>query len=152
MGQPRAASTSEFTPAVRLAVRRRAGRGDEFNAECEACGRWLGLNGGQVQHRLARKSGGRRNPVIRSAANAALLCGTPQSLCHGDAESRDPDREMEAMGFAIPDGNGPRFDPRNVPIMLHGKGGGGVTVYLAADGLGPDGSGYLYQRPQEVAA
>jgi hypothetical protein len=31
--------------------------------------------------------------------------------------------------------------------MLHGAGRGGLTLYLAEDGLGPDGTGYLFQAP-----
>lgn len=31
-------------------------------------------------------------------------------------------------------------------------GGGGFPVFLAADGLGPDGTGYLFEAPGEAAA
>ena len=81
---------SGFSPQVRHAVRVRAGNGDPATALCEGCGRWLGYDGGQVQHRLARRAGGSRDPVIGTVMNALLLCGTPASGCHGAAESRSP--------------------------------------------------------------
>jgi hypothetical protein len=141
-----AAPPSEFTPKVKLLVRKRAGRGDVFDAQCEACGAWLGEHGGEIQHRDARGMGGSKDPVTNSAANGALLCGhgaAPiRSGCHGACE--DNDRDMLGMGFWLEEGQ----DPRTEPIMLHGKGGGGLTLFLAADGLGPDGTGYLLQRPE----
>ena len=132
--------------------RTRAGGGDPDSARCESCGCFLGRRGGQVQHRLARGSGGSRNPLVRSLANAALMCGTPQALCHGDAESRDPGRGMKAKGFVIDHGKGLEFDPRCVPIMLGSQFGSGQTVWLAENGIGDSGTGYLYQRPEVRAA
>lgn len=133
---------SGFTTRVRLLVRTRAGSGYAGDACCEACGIWLGEHGGQIQHRLARGSGGSKDPVTRSAANAALMCGTAQSLCHGAAESRDPEQRMEDRGFVIRHGKGPDFDPRNVPLILFGD----VKRWLSADGR------YLDDPPQDVAA
>jgi hypothetical protein len=127
----------EFTAKVKLAVRKRAGRGDEFEALCEAHGGWLGRKGGEFQHRDARGMGGSKDPVVNSAANAALICHD----CHLLAEARDMD--MHGMGFWLEEGE----DPRTTGIMLHGAGRGGLTLYLAEDGLGPDGTGYLYQAP-----
>ena len=141
------ASSGEFSPKVKLQCRTRAGNGDPDNARCESCGCWLGRHGGQVQHRLARGSGGSSNPLVRSLANAALLCGTAQTLCHGDAESRDPDRDMEAKGFVIRHGNGPDFDPRYVSIMLASPFGSGVEVWLSE--TAPE---YLFAQPEAVAA
>jgi hypothetical protein len=141
---------SEFTAKVRLAVRKRAGRGDIFDALCEACGKWLGEKGGEFQHRAARGSGGCRDTVINGPANCALMCPG----CHRRAESRDPamgsDLHLaeDAAGFWIKHGTEPEFDPRTVPILLMSPGGSGLPVYLAADGLGPDGTGYLLQRPE----
>ena len=131
-----------FTSRVRLLVRTRAGSGWAGDACCESCGVHLGEHGGQVQHRLARGSGGSKNPVVGSAANAALMCGTAQSLCHGAAESRDPDYDMEKRGFVIRHGKGPEFDPRYVPVILFG----GVERWLSVDGR------YLDESPLDVAA
>ncbi len=132
-----------FSPRVRKLVRTRAGNGYPEQACCEACGIWLGEHGGQVQHRLARGIGGSKDPVVGSAANAALMCGTAQSLCHGAAESRDPDRDMEARGFVIRHGKGREFDPRHVPLELLG----GVRVWLSETE-----ARYLYEPPIEEAA
>ena len=125
-----------FSSRVRLLVRTRAGGGDPYDACCEACGIWLGRYEGQVQHLVARGMGGTSNPVLKTAANGALLCGTAQSGDHGLAESRD--REMGERGFWLPQGT----DPRYVPMTLFG----GVEVWRSEDGR------YLYQRPEAVAA
>jgi hypothetical protein len=133
---------SGFSPRVRLLVRTRAGGGSPSDACCEACGIWLGEHGGQIQHRLARGRFGSKDPVVSSAANGALLCGTSATFCHGAAESRDPKYRMEERGFVIRHGNGPGYDPRFVPVTLFG----GVEVWLSEDGR------YLYDAPSEVAA
>ena len=132
-----------FSSRVRLLVRTRAGNGDLFNACCEACGIWLGEHGGQVQHRVARGQGGCKDPVISGLANAALMCGTAQTLCHGAAESRDAEHRMEARGFVIKHGVGREFDPRYVPLVLLG----GVVVWLSETE-----ARYLYESPKELAA
>ena len=132
-----------FSPRVRKLVRTRAGNGYPEQACCESCGIWLGEHGGQLQHRLARGSGGSKDPVVGSAANAVLLCGTPQSLCHGLAESRDPKHGMERRGFVIRHGVGPAFDPRYVPLVLLGD----VRVWLSETE-----ARYLDEPPIEVAA
>src|SRR6185312_17534610 len=124
----RTRSDTGFSPKVKLLVRTRAGNGDPDEARCECCGIWLGRYGGQIQHLVARGMGGTSNPVLKTAANAALLCGTAQSGDHGLAESRD--REMGAKGFWLPQGT----DPRLVPMMLGGGHGSGVTVWRSADG------------------
>ena len=85
--------------------------------------------------------------VINGPANCALMC--PE--CHRKAEARDPHLAMGAGGFWLEHGTTPEYDPRNVPIMLHGAGGGGA-FYLAEDGIGPEGTGYLYQQPEVRAA
>lgn len=87
-GAPKA-SDAEFSRAVRALIRKRAGNGDPGEACCEACSRWLGLRGGQIQHIQARGEGGSRDPLLGTPVNGALLCGTPQSLCHGACEARD---------------------------------------------------------------
>lgn len=131
--QPRrqrpATLAAAFSPQVRQAIRDRA-----VNA-CEACAVYLGPGAGQIQHRVARGMGGSRNPVLGSAVNGVLLCGTPASGCHGRAEARE--REFHAQGFWL----WQYEDPAGVPIMLHG----GVMVWLAADG------GYSTVPPQGVA-
>jgi hypothetical protein len=124
---------------VKLAVRARAGNGSAEEAQCEACGIWLGKYEGQIQHIVARGMGGTSNPVLSTAANGALLCGTPQSGDHGLAESRDP--EMGARGFWLPQGS----DPRLEPMMLHSAHGSGVLVWRSEDGR------YLLEPPAVAA-
>ena len=128
-------SAGEFSPAVRLLVRARAGSGDPDEARCEACGAWLGRSAGEVQHRLARGIGGSKNPVIRCAANAVLLCGSAllRTGCHGECEKRN--RALLIKGFRLEH----PADPRAVPVTLPP----GRLVLLAENGIGPDGTGYL---------
>lgn len=138
----------EFTPRVKLLVRKRAGCGDVFDAMCEACGMWLGEKGGEVQHRDARGMGGSRDRVTNGPANAVLLCGSAvfRTGCHGACEDRDP--HMHGMGFWLEEGQ----DPRTEPVMLHGAGARGGSYYLAADGTGDNGTGYQTARPEVRAA
>lgn len=147
MGQRKATPSGEFSAATRLLVRKRAGRGDIFDSACEACGRHLGEKAGEFQHRASRGSGGCRDAVINGPANCAFMCHE----CHVKAEARDEHLAMDAAGFWIEHGTTAEYDPRNVPIMLHGA-GGGASFYLAEDGIGFKGTGYLYQRPEQVAA
>lgn len=125
--RPRLRDTG-FTQRVKLAVRQRAGNGDAYRARCEACGCWLGRYGGEVQHRLARGMGGSSDPVVSSAANAALLCGSAaaRSGCHGLAESRDPG--MGRAGWWLEHGTG--TDPAAVPVLLHMR----RRTWLTTDG------------------
>lgn len=125
--KPRPKATG-FPAAVKLAVRTRAGQGDPDEASCEACGLWLGRERGQIQHRDARGMGGSSSPVNASAANGALLCGTPFEGCHGLCEKRD--EGMNEEGFWLRAGEG----PLETPIMLHSQYGSGVTVWLGVDG------------------
>ena len=133
-----------FSPRVRKLVRTRAGNGDAHLACCEACGTWLGEHGGQMQHRVSRGAGGSKDPVIGSAANAALLCGTSSNGCHGDCEARHTERakEMRRRGFWIEHGTTLEFDPRYVRVTLFG----GVKRWLSEDGR------YLEDAPGELAA
>jgi hypothetical protein len=149
-----AATRSEtgFSRSVKLKVRTRAGNGDPALALCEACGLWLGRRHGQVQHRVGRGAGGCKDEVINGPANAALLCGTPHTGCHGRATIFAADMGPEDKGFWIGRGTTPECDPRNVPIKLASEHGSGILVYLAADGLGPDGTGYLLEAPEVAAA
>lgn len=131
----------EFTPRVKLLARRRAGRGDIFDAACEACGGWLGEKGGEFQHRDARGMGGSKDPVTNGPANAALLCGSGvlRTGCHGACENRD--RDMLGRGFWLEEGQ----DPRITSVMVHGI---GFPVFFAGDGAGDTGYGYSYSAPQ----
>jgi hypothetical protein len=131
-----------FSEKVKLAVRKRAGNGDPDQACCEACGIWLGCHGGQVQHIVARLMGGRGRKApwwFQTAANGALLCGTPQTGDHGLCEVRDP--QMGAMGFWLPSS----ANALTVPMMLHGA-QGGVLVWRSADGR------YLLRAPEGAEA
>lgn len=134
--KPAARPETGFSRKVKLTVRTRAGEGCIEDARCECCGVELGRYGGQVQHIVARGMGGTSNPVRSTAANGALLCGTPQSGDHGLAESRD--KEMRRKGFWLPQGT----DPRMVPMILWS----GAEAWRTEDGR------YLFKRPQEVAA
>jgi hypothetical protein len=135
---PRRAARREtgFPRQVKLLVRKRAGDGDPNDAQCEACPAWLGPDGGEIQHIVARGMGGTSLAVKNSAANAALLC----YRCHRLAESRDP--EMRAKGFWLPQGS----DPRLEPMMLFSAYGSGVLVWRSEDG------GYLLAAPEGLAA
>lgn len=127
-----------FSPEVKLLIRTRAGNGDPENACCEACAMSLGEDGGQIQHIYARQIGGSKRWLYRSAANGALLCGTPESGDHGLCEARDA--HMYEMGFWRKR-NG-REKPGDYPIMLHGGGG----VWLTP------GGGYAFTAPGGIAA
>lgn len=143
-----------FSRTVKLQVRKRAGGGFVELACCEACGVELGRYGGEIQHRLSRGMGGSTDPVVTSCANAVLLCGhgaAPiRSGCHGACEDRLRHLSQDGEGFWIEHGNGPDYDPRYVAILLHGA-GSGLPVWLAEDGRGIDGSGYLYVLPEMAA-
>jgi hypothetical protein len=132
-----------FPARVKLAVRVRAGMGDANDAACENCGRHLGKDGGQVQHRHARKAGGSRDRVTNGIANAGLLCGPADDprTCHGKCEKRDP--LMKARGWWIETGAGPEHDPRYVRVVLHS---GGPPLWLGEDGS------YLFESPEASAA
>jgi hypothetical protein len=128
-----------FSTAVKLTVRTRAGNGDPDQARCEATGVWLGRHGGEIQHRVARVSGGRGSKApwwFRTAANAALLSREAHRL----AESRD--EHMRAAGWWL----WSTQDASAEPVMLHDSSGGGNTVWLAADGT------YAYEAPERGAA
>ena len=126
-----------FSAAVKLACRTRAGNGDPYEARCEACGRWLGMTGGQVHHRQNRQMGGSR--LRNTIMNASLLCGNVYELCHG-AATRLSDR-MKAMGFVLLSTQ----DPAAESVMLHGQ-QSGVTVWLTPEG------GYSAVSPAEAVA
>jgi hypothetical protein len=125
-----------FPARVKLAVRIRAGMGDQRDAVCEACGRWLGKDGGQVHHIIDRGMGGCTNVIINSAANAALLCGDPFTGCHGLATAFDTG--IGAKGFWLSHS----ADPRLEPMTLHT----GAVVWRSEDGR------YLFEPPEVNAA
>jgi hypothetical protein len=129
-----------FSPAVKLAVRTRAGHGDADCASCETCGRHLGRCGGQVHHRLNRQMGGSK--LRDGIQNAGLLCGTPDdySTCHGKATRLDA--HLKAAGWVLDSSQ----DPALESVMLHDASGGGMTVWLASDGT------YALTMPRRGAA
>jgi len=134
----KAAQHTGFSDGVKLAVRRRAGGGDIFEAVCEACGSMLREKLGEIQHIVARGAGGTSLAVMDSCANAALLCGSAvwHEGCHAKCEDRDPG--MAADGFFITH----RKDPRTIPMRLHD----GRDVYRSVDGS------YLDDMPELEAA
>ena len=113
-----------FSAETRLKARKRAGYGDPELAVCEACGIHLGRYGGDIQHRLARGSGGCSDEVASSLSNAAVLCRQH----HAQAESRDP--RMRRAGWWIRHGTGPASDPRLVSVLLYSEGTSGVRRWL----------------------
>lgn len=116
-----------FSAKVKLAVRTRAGNGEAADASCEACGRFLGLRGGQVHHRIDRGMGGSR--LRNGIQNASLLCGVPNdyTTCHGKATRGDA--HMRAQGFVLDTGQNPAAES----ILLHGL-DRGDQMWLTADG------------------
>lgn len=124
--QKRSRSTTGFSPKVKLQVRKRAGRGDIFDALAECCGAWLGEHAGEFQHRAARGAGGCRDEVVNGPANCLLMCHEH----HRQAEDRDPHMGMKEAGFWLKHGTTPEYDPRNAPIRLYG----GMTKWLGEDG------------------
>ena len=126
---------SEFSRETKLMARLRAGNGEIEAAMCEACGLWLGRCGGQVQHIVGRGMGGCRDAIINGITNAALLCGTPSTGCHGLATAFGA--EIGARGFWLKHGTDPRF----APMMLASPHGSGILVWRSADGR------YLFEQP-----
>jgi len=109
------------------------------NFQCAGCGKPVGgaCTWWSLQHRKARGSGGDNSPC-----NLIVLCGSATSPgCHRLCEDRD--REMHARGLWLRGDE----DPAMVPVMIASEYGSGITVWLAGDGIGPDGDGYLRQRP-----
>lgn len=115
-----------FSAEVKLLARVRAGSGEASRAVCEACGIHLGRYGGDIQHRLARGSGGCSDEVASSLSNAAVLCRQH----HAQAESRDPHMRDDAAGWWIRHGTGPASDPRLVPVLLYSEGTSVVRRWL----------------------
>jgi hypothetical protein len=106
-----------FSAEVKLLARIRSGHGDVSRAACESCGTRVGRYGGDIQHRLARGRGGSASEVVASLANAAVLC----RQCHMKAEARNLAMRDDGAGWWIRTGKGPAFDPRFVPVRLHGE-------------------------------
>jgi hypothetical protein len=125
-----------FPLRVKLLVRARAGFGETGDAMCEACGRHLGRLGGQVHHVAGRGMGGCTLAVINGPANAALLCGTPLTGCHGLATAFDAG--IGRRGFWLKHA----ADPRLHKMVLHS----GVDAWRTEDGR------YRYTDPRREAA
>jgi hypothetical protein len=124
--QSRPADTG-FSAKVRLDTRTRAGGGDPEDARCEATGVWLGPYGGEIQHRVARLSGGRGPKApwwFHTAANAVLL----SAEAHRVAESRD--EGMRKKGFWLKWSGNPLLKP----VTLYN----GEEKWLAPDGTYTD--------------
>ena len=128
-------SATPLSEDTRLLIRARAGRGDRGNGRCEACGKWLGSDGGACQPRMHRRVDGSAPADLDSPANGTLLCGTPFEGCRGRCESRDFD--MAVAGFWL----GPNEVPALTPIHWHGTGQEGLTLWLGTDGT------YQYEPP-----
>lgn len=87
---------------------------------CAHCGEPVKGTSGvdySIQHRVARGSGGTSDPRINSPINLILLCGSATTLCHGKAESRDP--EMHRKGFWLTQSQRPQLEP--VVHAVHGR-------------------------------
>lgn len=132
-----------FPDVVKLACRTRAGQGDAQTAACEACGQWLGLDGGEVRPRLGHDLSTCAPGVVSGPANAVLLCGSvfPLSGCAGRAWSLDP--AMQARGFLIR-ARTQQNDPTRVPVKLASPDAAEVTVWLTED------AGYLWVSPDVI--
>ena len=128
---PRPRRAAGFSMKVKLETRARAGGHDRDidEARCESCGVWLGRYGGQIQHRAARGMGGSTSLMTNSIQNAVLLCGTPFDGCHGLCERRQDER-MNILGFWLRHGE----HPACTPIVLHGRLGHGLKVWLTPTG------------------
>jgi hypothetical protein len=117
-----------LSKATKLLIRVRAGKGDRRNARCEACGKWLGSEGGACQPRTLQCADGGSPADLDSPANGTLLCDTPPKSCYGRCDGRDFD--MAVAGFWL----GPDEDPALTPIEWHGTGQAGLTRWLGSDG------------------
>ena len=147
--------TAQGSPAREAAIRRPSRRKDTGPSRrtralvlkrddwcCVACGR--DISGGwpySLQHRLARGQGGGSEPF-----NLITMCGSATSAgCHRRAEDRD--RHMHAAGFYLESWQ----NPRSEPVMLHGRDGGGLLVWLTDDGHYADAQGNVLRAPEAVA-
>jgi 5-methylcytosine-specific restriction endonuclease McrA len=100
---------------------------------CVSCG----LAAVDAQHRIARRSGGTRNPLIAyGMANVISLCRS----CHHRCEDRD--REMRARGCWLESWQNPRLEG----VMYFSPEGSGFTAWLDDDG------GLSFEPPAEAGA
>lgn len=104
----RRTSSNEVPPEIRAAVYDRDGH------RCARCGRPTPPGNRQLQHRVPRSSGGRKNHARPSAL--VLLCGfsaTDPAGCHHNVEShRD---QARADGFLVP----METDPTLWPVRFY---------------------------------
>jgi len=90
------------------------------NESCFICRRGLrweqrGLEW-SAHHRKPRGRGGSSNPVIGSASNCLILCGSGTTGCHGDIESNRS--RAEEQGRLIPtSATTPEYDPDEMPVQ-----------------------------------
>jgi 5-methylcytosine-specific restriction endonuclease McrA len=87
---------------------------DRDEHRCARCGRPAGPGNRQLQHRVPRSSGGRKNHARPSAL--VLLCGfsaTDPAGCHYRVESHRDQARRD--GFLVPMGT----DPADWPVLYH---------------------------------
>lgn len=63
-----------------------------------------------LQHRKPRRMGGSRDPLVHSAANLILVCGSATTGCHGYMEKNR--NEAARNGWILHDGE----DPDRAPV------------------------------------
>lgn len=94
-------------------VARDEGRCARCGASVQADGRGMSWS---VHHRRPRGMGGTKSPVVASASNGVVLCGSGTTGCHGWVESH---RDMGRLdGWLVPQWR----DPADVPVRhwFHG--------------------------------
>ncbi len=133
-----AVAAPDVSEDVALAVRTRAGYRTPESARCEACGVPLGLKGGMVLPRAGDAGMAAATPgdAVLMCTGADLAGAAEYAGCADRVKRLDP--LMEAMGFALREGQ----DPLMEPVRLHGT----ATLWLAQDGT------YLLAEPRIARA
>lgn len=129
---------------ITMSVRRTVLARDLYR--CQRCGKFLGVGQNSLpsatyslQHRLARKMGGRHGAmveVVDGPANLVTLCGhaTTRHGCHTWAESRAT--EANEQGYVLREGQDPATSPLLTYhgwVLLDTEGGVSVTGQLYPD-------------------
>jgi hypothetical protein len=79
---------------------------------CARCG--YTIYGGEMyslQHRHPRGSGGSRNPLVHSAANQIVVCGSATTGCHEWMESNRAEALAPGKGWLLRQGDDPTVRP-----------------------------------------